>query len=80
MSGSRMKKAKKIDAGSAISDELRPEYKFDYQKARPNRFANHTQQQPCVITLDFDVSRVFTTSESVNTVLRALIETMPRNC
>jgi hypothetical protein len=32
-----------------------------------------------VVALDPDVSKVFTTPESVNTVLRALIEAMPKS-
>jgi hypothetical protein len=79
MSVERMKKTNKIDAGSVISDELSAEYRFDYQEARPNRFIDRNQPDSCVITLDPDVSRVFTTSESVNAVLRALIEAMPKN-
>ena len=32
-----------------------------------------------MVTLDPDVSQVFTTSESVNTILRALIKAMPKS-
>ena len=73
-----MKKAKIIDATSSARDELLPEYRFDYRKARPNRFADRVDQKRLVITLDPDVCKVFTTSESVNSVLRALIEVMPK--
>ena len=75
---SPMKKAKIIDATSSARDELLPEYRFDYRKARPNRFADRVDQKRLVITLDPDVCKVFTTSESVNSVLRALIEVMPK--
>ena len=74
-----MKKAKIIDATSSARDELLPEYRFDYRKARPNRFADRVDQKRLVITLDPDVCKVFTTSESVNSVLRALIEVMPKS-
>ena len=57
--------------------ELRAEYNFDYRKARPNRFAGRNKDR-LVVVLDPDVSQVFTTPESVNTVLRALIATMPQ--
>jgi hypothetical protein len=73
-----MKKAKLIDGTSSAPDELLPEYRFDYRKARPNRFADRVDQKRLVITLDPDVCKVFTTSESVNSVLRALIEVMPK--
>jgi hypothetical protein len=54
-----------------------PEYSFDYSKARPNRFAGRISQDRLIVLLDPDVSEVFTTPESVNAVLRALIITMP---
>lgn len=67
-----------LDEFSNSDDELLPEYQFDYQKAKPNRFASRSEQnQTKVIVLD-DVAKVFTTSESVNKVLRALIEAMPQ--
>jgi hypothetical protein len=74
-----MKKTKIIDGTSSAPDELLPEYRFDYRKARPNRFADRVDQKRLVITLDPDVCKVFTTSESVNSVLRALIEVMPKS-
>lgn len=66
----------KANAGSG--DELRREYTFDYSKARPNRFAARMTGDIRAVVLDPDVAKVFTTPESVNAVLRALIETMPR--
>ena len=59
------------------ADELRPEYNLDYTKARPNRFAGQVDKSQVVVMLDADISEVFTTSESVNAILRALIKTMP---
>ena len=59
-------------------DDLRPEYRFDYRQARPNRFASRMAQGSIIVVLDPDVSEVFTTPESVNTALRALITAMPR--
>ncbi|MGB0562708.1 MAG: hypothetical protein ACPGVO_13035 [Spirulinaceae cyanobacterium] len=57
------------------SDELLTEYRFDYQKAKPNRFAVRGEaQQSTVVTLDEDVAQVFKTSEAVNTALRVLIQ------
>jgi len=55
-----------------------PEYKFDYSKAKPNRFAERIYKNRRVVILDADISKVFTSTESVNAVLRALIATMPR--
>jgi hypothetical protein len=61
-------------------DELLPEYRFNYEKAKPNRFAaSNKTQKLTVVVLDEDVAQVFTTPESVNKVLRALIESMPQS-
>jgi hypothetical protein len=60
-------------------DELLPEYRFDYEKAKPNRFAVNDKTQKLVVVLDEDVAQVFTTPEAVNKVLRALIESMPQS-
>jgi len=74
-----MKKTKTADIRVQASDDLRPEYEFDYRKAQPNRFAGRGDRERLVVVLDPDVSKVFTTPESVNTVLRALIEAMPKS-
>jgi len=58
-------------------ERLPAECRFDYTKARPNRFAVPRAASLCQIVLDADVAKVFTTAESVNAVLRALIRTMP---
>ena len=58
-------------------DELLAEYHFDYKKAKPNRFADQSGKQLLkVVVLDEDVAQVFTTAESVNKALRALIKSM----
>jgi len=57
---------------------MRPEYHFDYRKARPNRFAGRAGGNRMVVLLDPDVSKVFATSESVNNALRALLRAIPR--
>ncbi len=46
-------------------------------KARPNRFSGKMDKGRVVVVLDPDISEVFTTPESVNAMLRALIEHMP---
>ncbi len=57
--------------------EMRPEYHFDYSRAKPNRFAGRVEQDALIVVLDPDVAEVFTTPEAVNTALRALITAMP---
>jgi hypothetical protein len=59
------------------SDELRPEYRFDYKKARPNRFADPERRQRLAVVLDDDVAQVFSTADAVNRALRALLEAVP---
>ena len=53
------------------------EYRFDYKKAKPNRFAPRMKNEPLIVMVDPDVAKVFTTSEEVNKALRALISAMP---
>ena len=68
------------DHAQNSEDELLAEYHFNYQKAKPNRFAaRNGTQKLTVVVLDEDVAQVFTTPESVNKVLRALIESMPQS-
>jgi hypothetical protein len=55
------------------SDELRPEYRFDYSKARPNPYAASLKGKAVAVVLDAEVAAAFPTSESVNTALRAVI-------
>jgi hypothetical protein len=60
-----------------MSDELREEYEFDYSEARRNRFARLLRPGGRIVYLDPDVATVFADSETVNRVLKALLETMP---
>ena len=55
------------------ADELRAHYKFDYSKAKPNRFARQLGEEAIAVVLDPDVAAVFTTSEEANQALRVLI-------
>ncbi len=58
---------------------VRREYRFDYRKAKPNRFADAMRSDAVSVLLDPDVAAVFDTSESVNTLLRSLIAAMPHS-
>jgi len=66
-----------LEGAHRTTDELRDEYRFDYSKAKPNRFASRVEQSRLVVALDPDVPEVFTTPDAVNKALRALIEAMP---
>jgi hypothetical protein len=67
--------SKKLSNGN---EHLHPEYKFDYSKARPNRFARRGVKTPLIVALDPDVARVFATAESVNHALRAIMTALPK--
>jgi hypothetical protein len=61
-----------------VIKDLQAEYRFDYRQSRPNRFVEQVDTAAVVVVLDPDVAQVFTTPESVNTALRALITAMPQ--
>jgi hypothetical protein len=60
------------------SDEMRPEYRFDYKASRPNRFASRMKGNTVAVVLDPDVASVFKTSASVNRTLRSAIKRRSR--
>jgi uncharacterized DUF497 family protein len=72
-----MKNTSRPEAKTSRSNGLQPEYRFDYTKAKPNRFANRVRPGSVAVLLDPDVAQVFQNAESVNTVLRALLSAMP---
>ena len=78
MNGKNTKRTSSAKRDNAELDDMLPEYKFDYSKAKPNRFAERVYKNRRVVILDADISKVFTSTESVNAVLRALIATMPK--
>ena len=73
-----MKKTPTAKSRRAKSDEMQEEYDFEYRKARSNRFADHIDKSSLVVVIEPDISKVFTTPESVNTALRAIIAAMPK--
>ncbi len=73
-----MKKTRTAKKPRYHDEEMLSEYRFDYSKARPNRFAARINHGSRLVVIEPDVAEVFATPESVNTMLRALIEAMPR--
>jgi len=70
---------KKTSSGKrAKGEEMRREYDFDYRKSRPNRFAPQMKGGAVAIVLDPDVAPVFGSSESVNSLLRSVINALPK--
>lgn len=61
-----------VRARRGNGDSLRPEYRFDYRRSRPNRFARQFGESAVVVLLDPDVASLFDSSESVNTLLRSV--------
>ena len=55
---------------------MRPEYRFDYSQARPNRFAARMGDETVTVVLDPDVARVFRGDASVNKALRLVMQLM----
>ncbi len=74
-----MKKTSTSKSRSNRSEDMQPEYDFDYTKAKPNRFAGRIAKDRLVVLLDPEVSKVFTDSKSVNAALRALITAAPKS-
>jgi hypothetical protein len=73
-----MKKTSSRRKAPQTRDEMRREYRFDYRKARPNRFAPLMKGRTVAVVLDPDVASVFQSSESVNSLLRSLIAALPQ--
>lgn len=62
---------------SGKQDTLRSEYRFDYGKSKPNRYAAKISQGTVAVVLEPDVAAVFRSSEAVNALLRSIISAMP---
>ncbi len=73
-----MKKERTPKIRKKVNGEMRPEYKFDYRTARPNRFTSQAKDEPLVVLVDPDIAEVFKTPESVNRALRAIITATPK--
>jgi hypothetical protein len=73
-----MKKTSTTKRPANKDEEMKAEYRFDYKQARSNRFAGRIDRRQLVVVLDKDVAKVFSTPESVNTALRALISAIPK--
>ena len=58
-------------------EPLRKEYRFDYSRAKPNRFAEKMSKGVIAVVLEPDVAAVFKSSEAVNALLRSVIAVMP---
>ncbi len=59
-------------------EDMRPEYRFDYRKSRPNRFAPLMKDRAVAIVLDPDVASVFRSPQMINSLLRSEIRALPK--
>ena len=67
------------------SDDLRPEYDFDYAKSRPNPYAarlraaaRHSTNDVVLVSLEPDVAKAFPSAKAVNGALRAAMKKAKR--
>jgi len=58
-------------------DAMRVQYRFDYGRAKPNRFAAEMSEGVIAVVLEPDVAAVFKSSQAVNALLRSVISAMP---
>jgi hypothetical protein len=58
-------------------DVMKKEYRFDYSRAKPNRFARNMPKDAVAIILEPDVAARFKSSEAVNAFLRSVIDALP---
>ena len=58
-----------------ISEELRPEYVFDYSKAASGKYFKRLLEEGAnVVVLEPEIAKAFTTSAAENDALRSLLE------
>ena len=58
--------------------DMLPEYRFDYSKARPNRFAKGIAEGSLVVVLEPELAQVFKTPEHVKAILEAIAQAIPQ--
>jgi hypothetical protein len=60
------------------SEDLKPEYVFDYSKAKKNPYAARLKGRTVAVVLEPDVAAAFPSSKAVNRQLRAVVRAIPR--
>lgn len=58
-------------------ETMSAEYRFDYSKSKPNRYAAKMSEGTVAVVLEPDVAAVFKSSEAVNALLRSIISAIP---
>ena len=72
MKKTSVRKKKAVD-----QETMRSEYRFDYSKSQPNRFAAKMSKGSVAVVLEPDVAEIFGSPEVVNALLRSIIVAMP---
>jgi hypothetical protein len=62
-----------------VRDTMRKEYRFDFSRAKPNRFRERIAEGVVAVVLEPDVARIFKSSEAVNALLRSVIAARPES-
>ncbi len=70
------KKTPKGKKPAKKTGQMPKEYRLDYGKSRPNRFASRMQGDTVAVVLDPDVAEYFDSSDSVNALLRSVISAL----
>jgi hypothetical protein len=60
-----------------VRGTMRKEYRFNYSRAKPNRFREKMSEGVVAVVLEPDVAAVFKSSEAVNALLRSVIAALP---
>jgi hypothetical protein len=68
---------KENDKDNFELDDMLPEYRFEYQNARPNRFTAQVVEGSLIVVLEPEIARVFKTQEAVKAILMAIAKTLP---
>jgi hypothetical protein len=74
-----MKKTSVRKMGKIKRADMKAQYRFDYSKAKPNRFTAKMSGCTVAVVLDPDVASVFKSSDAVNAFLRSVICAMPES-
>ena len=72
-----MRKTLTLKKRAEKNNELRSEYRLDYSKSKPNRFAKKMSEGTVAVVLDPDVAKVFQSSDVFNALLLSIISAMP---
>jgi len=71
-----LKKTLARKKGPPKQEELRSEYRFDYGKSKPNRFASKMPEDAIAVVLEPDIAAIFKSSKTVNALLRSIASAM----